>query len=179
MKRRTQYAITFGLVFALTVAAVGAVLALPPNPYSSAVYCSAWPYTDQLTATVTRNLDGTYHYQYDLSFSGSAFSEPLTGFRVGNVYNLPYTNPGCSKSFTIAPSVTSVYWYLHYGDVQPGTQVSFWFDSVYSYTEVDVTIDAGLPANGKTLGMIPEPCSMCALVFGLGGIALARLRRRR
>lgn len=179
MRRHTQYALAFALALALTVAAVGAAWALPANPYTSGIHCAFWPYTNQLTAEVTQNPNGSYHYAYTLVFSESAlFDEPLTDFSVGNLGRFAYTNPGCDYAFVMADSQDSVYWNIAYGVVPVGNTVHFWYDSAYSYGLVGVTISGGLPSDGTTLGMVPEPCSLLSIAFGLGGILCTRLRRR-
>jgi len=177
MRRRTRYALAFGLVLALAVGIVGAGWALD-NPYVSDVKrTSSQPYTNQLTALVTRNEDGSYHYLYTLVYSHSALSGKLSSFSIGNLSNLAFTNQACSQtSLKPATSATSVLW--NSGTVATGNTVTFSYDSWFSYGLVDVTLSGGLPSNGLTLGMVPEPCSLLTVAFGLGGILWTRLRRR-
>lgn len=180
MRRRSQYAFLFALILVLTAAAAGTGWAVD-NPYISTVYCAEWPYQNQLTAVVTDNLDGTYHYEYTLEFLQTSFELPLTDFSIGNPDGLAYTNPGFTyaNAFSMGDHADSVYWYIDWDAVTVGQTVKFWFDSVYSYTERDVTVVAGLNSVGTTLGMvIPEPAGFAALALGLIGV-LPIVRRRR
>jgi|GEM_PF-3293524 len=184
MRRQSQYAPAFALALLLTLGVMGAGWALPANPYVS--YVTFYDpldlgvaHANQLTATVTYNqLSGLYHYDYTLVYSASFLDASLTDFSVGNMYNLAYTNPGCTYDFTMADSQDSVYWYIADGDAPVGQTINFWYDSIYSYKVVDVTVSGGMPSNGLTLGMVPEPGSLLALAFGLGGVLWTRLRRR-
>jgi hypothetical protein len=177
MRRRTRYALAFGLVLVLTVGIVGAGWALDNTSVSDVKRTSSQPYTNQLTALVTRNGDGSYHYLYTLVYSHSALSGKLVTFSIGNLGNLAFTNQTCSQtSLKSAASTTSVLWGS--GTVTTGNTVTFSYDSRFSYGLVDATVSGGLPSNGQTLGMVPEPCSLLAVAFGLGGVLWTRLRRR-
>lgn len=179
MIKITKYAVVFGLILALTGAAGVTGWAEPANPYVSALVGIAVPYTNQLTATVTDNLDGSYHYEYTLVFENAAIpGQPLTSFSVENRSGVPYWNQWCDFDFTVAPSLDSVYWYVN---VSQGNTVHFSYDSAAEFMLVDVTMNAGLPADGRTLGMkpIPEPGALATLAFGLFGIGWTNIRRRR
>lgn len=178
MSRHIHYALAFALTVALTVAVVGAGLALP-NPYQSTVTCTTpgLGYSNQLTAAVTTNLDGSYHYEYTLVYAACSLGGTLSNFSVGNLQNLAFTNQGSDyMSLKPGPSTNSVLW--NSGTVSTGHTVKFWYDSVYSYGLVRVTLSGGLPSDGMTLGMVPEPCSLVAMAFGLGGVLWRRRKTR-
>lgn len=178
MRRRSQYALVFMLVLALTAGVVGAGWGLN-NPYISTISKTApFAYSNQLTATVTYNpQSGLYHYLYSLVYSASANNGKLTSFSIANLNNLASTGWGCSESSLVhATSSSSVLW--NSGTVSTGRTVTFWYDSVHPYGEVNVTVTGGLPSGGYTLGMVPEPSSLLAMAFGLGGVFWTRLRRR-
>lgn len=171
MRRRTNYALIFILVLALTAGVVGAGWGFT-NPY---VTMSG---LNQLTATVTINPDNTYHYVYSLVFSTN--SGQLKQFSIGNLKNLPYTNRACSEAaLPIGSSSNSVLW-ASPTTITTAKTVVFSYDSIYSYGEVNVTINTGgMPSTIKTLGMVPEPSSLLAVAFGVSGVLWTRLRRRR
>lgn len=174
------------LVFMLVVILVGGIAGTGwtlPNPYVSWVTCDTpgLEYTNRLTATVTQNLDGTYHFQYVLEFLEDPFGTGLSDFSIGNLDYLPVTNPYCSHPRSddwFDNTTESIYWYT--SDVATGTNVTFSFDTVYSYTMTNVTVGAsGFPSGGDTLGMrIPEPASTAVVIMGLGAV-WAKIRRRR
>lgn len=177
MRKQTQYIMAFALVAALILTTGGIGWALTANPYTSTLNCPVWPYSDQLTATVTTNQNGSFHYLYTLNFAQST-GESLTSFSVGNMQNSAYTDPGSSVAFSMINSQDSVYWHIN---APVGSTVSFWYDSIYSYKLVNVTADGGLPATGQTLGMdatTPEPSSLFPVVMGLGGLVWTARRRR-
>lgn len=179
MIKITKYAVVFGLIVALTGVAGVSGWAEPANPYESALVGIAVPFTNQLTALVTDNPDGSYHYEYTLVFENAAFfGQPLTSFSVGNITGVPFWNQWCDFDFTPASSLDSVYWYVN---VPQGNTVHFSYDSAAEFMLVDVTMNAGLPADGQTLGMkpIPEPGALATLAFGLLGIGWTNIRRRR
>jgi len=178
MRRRTQYALAFALVVALTAGVVGSGWALG-NPYKSTIV-NDFSQND-LTARVTYNpVSGLYHYEYTLVYLEAFGDEPLTDFSVGNIHNRSYTNATSSiASFSmVESSQDSVYFYIPYGDAPTGTTVTFSYDSVHPFGLANVTLAGGLFANGQTLGMSPEPSSLLAVAFGLGGVLWTRLRRR-
>ncbi len=177
MSKHTKYTVVFGLVLVLTCLTIAAVWAVPANPYVSNLICLNRPYSNQLTAMVTGNLDGTYHYLYTLVFAQTAFpGQNLTSFSVSNFNHMPFTNQWCDYSFTAAVSAESIYWYIN---VPVGKTINFSYDSPAFYDLADVTMDAGLPADGITLGMIPEPGSLAVVAFGLLGAGWLNIRRRR
>lgn len=182
MRRHTQYALACAVVLALIAGAAGTALAQPANPYVSQIK-SDLPgvnFTNTLTATVTQNLNGSYHYAYKLDFVQSPFDGPLTDFSVGNPNHLAFSNPYCSDPRSYDPfdgSGESLYWYIS-DDAWPGTTVWFSFDSPYSYGLVNVAAGADyFPASGKTLGMVPEPGSVTVILLGLGAMWARRKRR--
>jgi hypothetical protein len=137
-------------------------------------------YANSLIAQVTTNQDGSYHYEYTLSYLHSAYfdGELLTEFSVANRDNLTFTNQGSDHGFVNGNSTNSVLWVS--GAVATGQTVKFWYDSNYSYKEVDVTLSGGLPSGGKTLGMvIPEPESLIIMLTALGsfGYTLKRYKK--
>ncbi|MCE5323839.1 PEP-CTERM sorting domain-containing protein [bacterium] len=175
--------IRFALIICALVIVSGAVgIAQPQNPYQSVVSLSLGDsfidYSNNLTAQVTTNIDGSYHYEYTLDFQQSTYmsGEALTEFSVANRDNLAFTNQGSDHVFSNAVSSNSVLWVN--GNVGVGNTVKFWYDSFYSYKVVEVTLSGGLPSSGDTLGMvIPEPSSIIALLTALGGFAFLRKRR--
>lgn len=175
MRRHTKYALAFALGLALITGLVGTGWAAP-NPYVSSVFRNApMAYSNQLTATVTE-IEGGWHYEYSLVYAASANNAKLTSFSVANIYNLPFTNQGSSHSFQNGVSSTSVLW--NSGNVSVGNTVRFWFDSVYDYKVVSVTLSGGLPSNGLTLGMVPEPAGLAVMALGfMGFVPFARRKR--
>ncbi|MEN6358073.1 MAG: PEP-CTERM sorting domain-containing protein [Armatimonadota bacterium] len=174
--------IRFALICALVVVTGVVAWAFPENPYQSVVSLSMGDmftdYSNNLTAKVTVNPNGSYHYEYTLSYQCSAYldSEALTEFSVGNMDKLAFTNQGSNHAFTNSASNNSVLWVN--GSVGTGNTVKFWYDSIYTYKVVDVTLSGGLPSSGNTLGMvIPEPNSIIALLTALGGFAFVLKRR--
>ncbi len=178
MRRHTRYALASVLVLVFVVGLAGAGWAVP-NPYVSTVSRAApMAYSNELTAVVTQ-IEGGWHYEYTLVYAASANGGKLASFSIANIHNLAFSNQGSSDpSFQAAPSTNSVLWTS--GTVPVGTTVKFWFDSVYSYGLVNVTLSGGLPSSGQTLGMVPvpEPASIIAIAFGMIG-ALPLMRRKR
>jgi len=187
MRRRSQYVIVFVLALGLVTGAVGPGWALD-NPYVSTVIRTlSGAYSNQLTATVTRNGD-TYHYLYSLVYKQSYNGSVLSSFTVGNPKKIASWGWGCSESSLKLGTITdglghftdSVLW--NSGTVLPDASgnkvVTFWYDSFCPYTEVSVSLLGGRQSTGTTLGMTPEPCSLLTMAFGLGGVLWTRLRRR-
>lgn len=183
MRRSIKFALMSALVVILSIAVISSVLASPQNPYTSVVGLNLGDmitdYTNSLTAEVTVNQNGTYHYEYTLSYLQSAYlnGEKLTEFSVGNRYNLAFTNQGSDHTFTNGASTNSVLWIS--GNVGVGQTVKFWYDSIYSYKEVDVTLSGGLPSTGTTLGMVtPEPSSLIVILTAIGAFGYTIKRRK-
>lgn len=125
------------------------------NPYSSSVVSGSGNYSDALKCTVTKK-SGYYHYVYTLTFSNSYRSRPLTNFSVLNAKNYHFVNAGNDHGM-VNPifgftSSTSILWTSSIG-VPVGHTVKFWFDSYCSYGQVLVTLQGGMIASGKTLGL--------------------------
>ena len=173
---KIQYALIISLILALWVAS-GAVLAQsgPLLATSAGAVSSSIPdqsYTNELTAQVYQNSDGSYLYQYTLVFAQSALNNaPLTVFSVADVPYLAFTDQSCSDpSFTSTITSSSVEWTG--GSVPIGNTVVFSYDSAYSWQQVNVSLAGGLPSTGTTLGMaIPEPASLLVLLTGAAGLA--------
>lgn len=177
MRRRTRYALAIVLALALTAGLVGAGWATPPNPYTSTI--SGPGFANQLTATVTNNADGSYHYLYTFVFvRGLQPTSKLSAFSVGNPTGGHFFNWGCSQPSMILnqASTDSVLW--QQGSVSPNTTVTFWYDSFSTYGLVNVTATAAIATGAKTLGMVPEPAGLAAIAVGIIGL-LPTIRRRR
>ena len=177
MSAYSRLALVFGLILILAGLAVGTAWAVPDNPYVSDLKLTIIrPYSNQLTATVTTNPNGTYHYAYELIFAAATVpGQALTSFSVSNTWNLPFTNQWCDHDFTAAVSSDSIYWYL---EVPLGSTVNFSYDSPMPYGVVEAVMQAGLPADGLTLGMVPEPSTVASLVLGLCGTMWVGFKRR-
>lgn len=178
MSRQSKLALVFGLILVLASITIAQAWAVTDNPYISNLFrTGSRPYSNQLTATVTTNLDGTYHYAYELIYDSAAFAgQLLTSFSVANDYDMPFTNQWCDYDFTAAQSDNSIYWYVN---LPLGTTVNFSYDSPAFYDVVNSAMLAGLPAGGLTLGMVPEPGTVAALLFGLCGAMWAGIKRKR
>jgi len=167
-------------VTAGTVLAYGALLDTYSAPISFTGYGPPYDYTNDLTAQIFQNSDGSYHYLYTLIYAESFMgSSALSDFSVGNLDNLAFTSQGSDYSFYNSPSNNSVLWVD--GNVPMSTTVHFWYDSFFPWTKVDISSGGGLDTNtGKTFGMtIPEPASIGFLVLGAGGLLWKRLRLKR
>lgn len=184
MRRRTEYALAFALVLALTASVVGAGWAFDlDTPYTSTITYPGMggshigTYSNQLTATVSRNPNGSYHYLYSLAFVHTYGTNRLSAFSVGRMAYQAFANQDCNEtSLIVAASNNSVLW--NSGSVLLGHTVTVSYDSFWSYGEVDVTATAGMPSGGKTVGMVPEPSSLLAVAFGLGGVLWTSLKRK-
>jgi hypothetical protein len=184
MRGSIRFALLSALVIVLCIVVIGAVWALPQNPYSSVLSLNLGDmmtdYSNSLIAEVTANQNGSYHYEYTLSYLHSAYldGELLTEFSVANRNNLAFTNQGSDHNFVNGISQNSVLWIS--GNAGVGQTVKFWYDSIYSYKEVEVTLSGGLPSSGTTLGMVmPEPCSLIVMLTALGGLGFKLRRRKR
>lgn len=183
MRRHTRNAFACLLAIALMATAGTAAYALASNPYYSTISFVSdelpmFNYSNELVATVTRNADSSYHYEYVLSYFSSSTGDPLTDFSVGNEQNVPFWNMGTDNlSFSVCPNTDSVYW--NAGSVPLNTTVKFWYDSYNSYTTVNCTVAGGIGSMGTTLGMLaPEPSAVWVLAIGLGSI-IPMIRRKR
>ena len=130
MRRRTQHALAFALVLALTAGVVGIGWAAPtPYTYTSEIKST---YSNWLTALVTRNTDGSYHYEYTLQYLHAWNNQKLTVFSIGNLTNKAFTNRQCSDPrIALGTSTNSVLW--NTGTVPLATTVIFSYDSFWSY----------------------------------------------
>lgn len=180
MRRRTQYALAFALVLALTAGVVSAGWAVD-NPFTSNITRTLSPaYSNELKATVTYNpVSGLYHYLYELKYLQGYNNGALSYFSVGRADNTAFSGQACSTGLVPGTSSSSVIWILG-TSVPLNTTVTFEYYSVHSYGLVNATVTGGNRAsNGQTLGMTaPEPGSLLAVLFGLGGVLWTRLRRR-
>lgn len=189
MIRSLKVVLGIGLAAALAAMAATSCIAIPPpNPWGTVVTSLDWPYSNNLTALVTPASGGWFHYEYTLDFFDSAFFEPLTVFSVGNMSNMEFRDADNNVGFENPiwngsdPSANSVRWevdqqFLPF--VPTGQTVWFEYYSRYTYTEVSVTLAGGLPSEGSTLGMVPDPSSLAVLGVGLAGIGAIGLRRLR
>lgn len=154
----------------------------------STITSSTGYYSDALHVTVSF-ANGIYHYEYVLDYqhgylNPSTLTEyPLTTFSVGNTKNYMFMNAGCDNAEVANPtwgvtSNNSVLW-LSANGVMTGTTVKFWYDSYNPYQQVNITLQGGRNASGKTLGMMaPEPTMIVSLGIGLAGLGGALFRKR-
>lgn len=177
--KRTQHTVVCALIFVLTAGIVGAGWGVD-NPYTSYPESTTYHFLNKLLATVTTNSDNSYHYVYVLDYQNGRNGSALTKFSIANPDHLAFSNWHCDANLQLDETSTdSVLWKS--GSVATGNTVTFSYDSVYSYGEVNVTIYGGANSYGKTLGMVnnPEPSSLLAVAFGFGGILWTRLKRRK
>jgi len=175
--------IVWAVVLAAALAAVVTPVFAFTNPWTTEVSCppEVFPYSNSLTALVTLG-GGLYHYEYTLNYYESFFGDPLTEFSVGNLGNMQFLNAGNDHGFTNPVwnepngSRNSVLWQKG-ASVPVGNIVKFWYDSYYTYTDVDVTLSGGLPSSGRTLGMVPDPSSLAGFAVGLSGLGVIGFRK--
>lgn len=184
------------LILALAAIVTSPALALD-NPWTTTLVSSSGSYSDDLTATVTWNVDH-YHYLYELDFQhtyvrlADQYAYPLTVFSVGNTPNYRFTGAGNDAGW-VDPihdpnnaGANSVLWTsatLGRTPVPVGRVVKFWYDSVHAPGVVTVSMTAGRAGGLQTLGMaaVPEPGTFATILvgaLGLGGIALRRRSTR-
>lgn len=145
-------------------------------------------YSDNLNVVVSYN-NGIYHYEYTLDYlhgylnPSTLLEFPLTTFSVGNTKNYFFMNAGCDNAAVTNPtwgvtSNNSVLWTSASG-VPVGNTVKFWYDSYNPSQQVNITLQGGRNASGKTLGMMaPEPTLIVSLGIGLVSLGGVFARKR-
>lgn len=173
------------IVCIMMVHGMGSAWASPMNPLSGVITGSGTANLGGfgLDASVTRT-GGLYHYEYVLSYVNAA--RPLTTFSVGNIGHHEFLRAGNDKPTYFAndpvydpadPSQDSVLWVAS-SPMPSSNTIRFWYESPNSYNVVSVSASGGGKiAGGSTLGMVPEPTSICVTATGLVGISTTFFRR--
>lgn len=178
------------LAVALLICAAAVNAAPPTTPYTSALTVLGnlgTGNTISLVADVVQLQNGLYHYTYTVDYRGPS-TRAMGGINIGDIPRLEWLNALNTQPnyFAVDPvwnpadvNQNSIQW--NAGTYMPvNNTVVFSYDSSYSWGLVDVTLSGGgWTASGKTLGLVPEPASIAALISGLGLVGFVVRRRRK